>query len=39
MNFIASVSKKAEQKLIDKAKALKIHNKTGSKIGSKQKHN
>ena len=32
MNFIASVSKKAEQALKDKVKALEIHKRTGSKI-------
>ena len=32
MNFIASVSKKAEQTLKDKVKALKIHKRTGSTI-------
>ncbi len=32
MNFIASVSKKAEQSLKDKVKALEIHKRTGSKI-------
>lgn len=32
MNFIASVSKKAEQALKDKVKALEIHTRTGSKI-------
>lgn len=32
MNFIASVSKKAEQTLKDKVKALEIHKRTGSKI-------
>lgn len=32
MNFIASVSKKAEQTLKDKVKTLEIHKRTGSKI-------
>lgn len=32
MNFIASVSKKTEQALKDKVKALEIHKRTGSKI-------
>lgn len=32
MNFIASVSKKAEQTLKDKVKSLEIHKRTGSKI-------
>jgi len=32
MNFIASVSKKAEQMLKDKVKALEIHKRTGSMI-------
>jgi group II intron reverse transcriptase/maturase len=32
LNFIASVSKKAEQTLKDKIKAMEIHKKTGSKI-------